>query len=303
MLNVLLARAWRLEFPGEWAVVLPNFIHIGPAKAGSSWLHDVLSRHPNIFMTKAKELYFFDRYFDRGLPWYRTQFRGAGPEHTIVGEVCPLYLPSPETPQRMYACLGDNIRLMVTLRDPVERAFSHYLYMLKRGIAPSTFRKSLKRRPELLGSGMYATHLKRYLRYFDRDTIYVALFDDLRHDPQAFLDRLLSWLEVPPLVLEPPQRTAKLPASRARSVLAARAVRRAAEWAREQGGATLVGQIRRSPLVHRALFKPLGEAYPEISEDDARYIRSRLEPEIASLEEMLELPLRQQWGWHLAPQL
>ena len=283
-------------------MVLPNFIHIGPAKAGSSWLHDVMSRHPDIYMAKAKELYFFDRYYERGLAWYETQFRGAGPEHAIVGEVCPLYLPSPETPERMHACLGGDIKLMVTLRDPVERAFSHYLYMLKRGIAPSSFRNALKRRPELIRSGMYATHLRRYLHYFDRDTIYLAFFDDLRRDPQDFLDQLLSWLEVPPLQLEPSLRAAKLPASRARSVLAARAVRRVAEWAREHGSAALVGQIRRSSLVHRMLFRPLGEAYPTISEDDAAYVRSRLEPEIADLEELLELPLRQRWGWHLAHQ-
>ena len=283
-------------------MVLPNFIHIGPAKTGSSWLHEVLSRHPNIYMTKAKELYFFDRYFERGLAWYETQFHGAGPEHTIVGEACPLYLPSPETPPRISACLGDNVRLMVTLRDPVERAFSHYLYMLKRGNEPSTFRRALKRRPELICSGMYATHLRRYLRYFDRDTIYIAFFDDLRRDPQAFLDQLLSWLQMPPLILEPSQRTAKLPASRARSVVAARGVRRAAEWTREQGGAALVGRVRRSPLVHRMLFRPLGEAYPRISEADALYVRSCLESEIASLEEMLGLPLRQRWGWHLPHQ-
>ena len=60
---------------------LPNFIYIGPDKAGSSWLHEVLIRHEQVFMPDAKDLYFFDRYYDRGVSWYATQFKDAGPGH------------------------------------------------------------------------------------------------------------------------------------------------------------------------------------------------------------------------------
>ena len=70
----------------------PNFIYIGPDKAGSSWLHEVLLRHPQVFLSPAKDLYFFDRYYDRGIAWYLRQFDDAGPEHVVVGEVCQDYL-------------------------------------------------------------------------------------------------------------------------------------------------------------------------------------------------------------------
>jgi hypothetical protein len=96
---------------------LPNFIYIGPDKAGSSWLHEVLFQHPEVFLTEAKDLYFFDRYFDRGLSWYRNQFRRATPEHRVVGEVCQDYLFEPEAAKRIRDCLGE-INLMVTLREP-----------------------------------------------------------------------------------------------------------------------------------------------------------------------------------------
>ena len=66
-----------------------NFLHVGPGKSGSTWLHEVLIRHPEVYLTKAKDLYFFSRYYDRGLPWYEAQFRAARPEHKIVGEICP----------------------------------------------------------------------------------------------------------------------------------------------------------------------------------------------------------------------
>ena len=78
---------------------LPNFLYIGPDKAGSSWLHEALLHHPNIFLSEAKDLYFFDRYYDRGLAWYASQFRNAQPIHTVVGEVCPDYLASPVAPR------------------------------------------------------------------------------------------------------------------------------------------------------------------------------------------------------------
>lgn len=61
----------------EMAGQLPNFLYIGPDKAGSSWLHEVLIQHPEVFLSEAKDLYFFDRYYDRGMAWYASQFRRA----------------------------------------------------------------------------------------------------------------------------------------------------------------------------------------------------------------------------------
>ena len=57
--------------------LLPNFLHIGPSKSGSTWLHEVLIGHPEVYLSQAKDLYFFNRYYDRGPGWYRAQFRSA----------------------------------------------------------------------------------------------------------------------------------------------------------------------------------------------------------------------------------
>ena len=58
---------------------LPNFLHLGPGKSGSSWLHETLALHPEVYLSEAKDLYFFSRYYDRGVDWYRKQFRPARP--------------------------------------------------------------------------------------------------------------------------------------------------------------------------------------------------------------------------------
>ena len=130
----------------------PNFLHLGPGKSGSTWLHEVLVLHPDVFLTEAKDLYFFSRYFDRGPEWYLAHFKDATHE-SVVGEVCPDYLAEPMAARRIYDTLGPDVRLMVSLRDPVERAFSSYLYAAKHGLAAPTFRQTATAKPELIDEG------------------------------------------------------------------------------------------------------------------------------------------------------
>ena len=277
----------------------PNFIYIGPDKAGSSWLHEVLIRHPAIFMPEAKDLYFFDRYYDRGLAWYLRQFSTAEEQHRVVGEVCQDYLFHPAAPVRIAESLGDDVRFMVTLRDPADRAFSSYLYMLKHGIYPGSFLEALRVRPELVEHGRYATRLQRFFDIFGRDSVYVAVFDDLADDPQRFIDNLLSWLQVDPLPLPAELLTSRLPAGRARSVALARLTRRASEFVREHDGANLVGRVKRSPLVQKALYQPLAEDKPRMTSEERSAVHDALAAEVAQLDSLTRLDLVRRWGWPL----
>jgi hypothetical protein len=278
--------------------LLPNFLHIGPSKSGSTWLHEVLILHPEIYLSQAKDLYFFNRYYDRGPGWYRGQFRDAQKEHKIIGEVCPDYLACPEAPERIRACLGPDVRLMVTLREPTARAFSGYLYLRKHGLAAPTFRETTQIAPELLGEGRYATHLRRYLSYFDRKALNIALFDDLEADPQAFLDSVTTWLGVARQPVSPELLEARLPASTARWLPLAVLAKRGANVVRRLDGAELVGRLKRSPLVQRMLYQPLGDARPTMSAEDIAFVREQLDEEITGVENEFGIPLRRRWGWH-----
>lgn len=276
---------------------VPNFIYIGPDKAGSSWLHEVLIRHGEVFMPPAKDLYFFDRYYARGIDWYAGQFAGATPGHLVVGEVCQDYLFHPEAAERIKASIGP-VRTMVTLRDPVQRAFSSYLYMLKQGERPGDFTQALERRPELLDHGRYAAHLRRFFDHFGQDSVYVAVFDDLAADPQGFVDGLLKWLGVSPMTLPEDLRLARLPAARARSVLLARGARWAANLARERAdAANLVGRVKRSTLTQRILYRPLAEQRPVLDPAERRAVIDALDDDVRDLDELLGLDLRHRWGW------
>jgi hypothetical protein len=274
---------------------LPNFLYVGPDKAGSSWIHEMLLKHPDVYMTPAKDLYYFDRYYDRGLAWYAAQFEDARDEK-IVGEVCQDYLFHPEAAARIRATLGP-VKIMVSLRDPVERAWSSYLYMRKHGIGPDTFAEALQSRPELLEHGRYATSLDRFLELFPRELIHVALFDDLVDDPQRFLDGITEFLEIDPLPLAEKDLAARLPAAKARSVRLASMARRSADWVREHDGATLVGKVKRSPLVQRALYRPLDRDAVRPTDDDVLAVRRALSAEVDALDGTFGFQLRESWGW------
>lgn len=274
---------------------LPNFLYVGPDKAGSSWLHETLLKHPDVYLSPAKDLYYFDRYYDRGVAWYSSRFRDARGQR-VVGEVCQDYLFHPEAAARIHATLGP-VKVMVSLRDPVDRAWSSYLYMRKHGIGPDTFAEALRSRPELLDHGRYATGLDRFLQLFPRKLIHVALFDDLAADPQQFLDGVTDFLEVDPLPLTTKDLVARLPAARARSLVLASAARRSADWVREHDGANIVGTVKRSPFVHRALYRPIDRQAVRPSADDVATVRTALASEIDALEAIHGLALRESWGW------
>lgn len=273
---------------------LPNFLYIGPDKAGSSWLHEVLMRHRQIYLTPAKDLYYFDRYYEKGTDWYASHFVRAS-DQLIVGEVCQDYLFSPSAPERIGQTL-DAPRFMVTLRDPVGRAFSSYLYTLKMGRRLGTFSEALTDRPELLEHGRYGRALDRFADRFGTQSVYVSVFDDLQQNPQTFIDGVLEFLDVEPMKLDEGLLQARLPASKARSAALSRLTRSAADWTRMHNGAVLVGRVKRAPVVQRVLYRPLRER-PQINETDADRIREELNGEIRRVEERFGVDLRARWGW------
>ena len=249
-----------------------------------------------MFLTPAKDLYFFDRFHDRGADWYAGQFRGSEARHLLVGEVCPDYLASPEAPSRMRDLIPDA-RLVTTLRDPATRAFSSWLYMRKHGEGPDTFSAALDTVPDLLEHGRYGAQLERFTDAFQRDQLFIGLFDDLRQDPQAFMDSLTDWSGVERLPLPTDDLEAKLPASKARVPVLAWSVRRAAEFTRSHDGARIVGAIKQNPLVHKLLYTPLGDQAPTMSHTDRDRVREVLNDDVVRAEEISGTALRQRWGW------
>jgi hypothetical protein len=201
---------------------VPSFLVLGAQKAGTTWLHAMLGRHPAVFLPGAKELHYLDhrRNHALGIDWYAAHFADA-PAHTVLGEATPNYLwASGEfaqewtqdgwpgdwkhgMPERALAGLGRDLRLVVLLREPVARAvsaFHHHLQVPGRLDPDLPFTENV-RRWGIAHMGFYAAHLERWLEVFPREQVHVRLFEELIADPQPGLDAICDHVGVGALPL------------------------------------------------------------------------------------------------------
>jgi hypothetical protein len=177
----------------------PDFIGIGAQRTGTSWIYACLFEHPGICMPR-KEINFFngERHWTRGFDWYERIFAECPPS-ALVGEFSTSYLTEPQAAMRISSRYA-GVRLVVSLRHPVDRAYSSYLNDITAGIVPAAtpFAQALHAHPEYVDRGRYAHHLRRYLQLFPRDHIFVSIFDDARRDPLPAIRELYRFLGVDP---------------------------------------------------------------------------------------------------------
>src|SRR5262245_14968128 len=180
--------------------VLPNLIVIGAAKCGTTALHYYLGLHPAIAMADAKELDCFTvrKNWNRGLPWYESQFRPA----PVRGESSPSYSAYPlypGVPERMASVVPD-VRLVYLVRDPIERAISAYRFrrwvMGSKNIGDINERLTSHEGNQTILSGCYALQLEQYLAFFPQDHIMVVDCADLRARKGPTLARIFAFVGV-----------------------------------------------------------------------------------------------------------
>lgn len=247
---------------------VPNFIVAGASKAGTEWLRLALREHPDIYMPPGGHtLDFFSRNYDQGLDWYRRQFEGRGDE-TAVGEKSSSYIIADDAPPRI-AGYNPDVKLIFVLRNPVDRAYSHYCMWLRGGLVSDDVDRELDGHSQLVREGQYHSHLTRFLEHFDREQMHVSLYDDLRADAGTFLSGVFSFLGVDdafrPSVLEQRYHATK---SRPRvqwlyagAVKTMRAIRRSSRL-----GDRIVESLRRRGYVD--VFHTLneGKPFPKLSD-------------------------------------
>lgn len=275
---------------------LPNFLYIGTSKAGSTWLFKVLSAHPQIFIAPNKGAYFFDHHFENGLAWYRRFFRGARGKKCL-GEISHGYLFSDIARQRIAKLLPD-VKLLVCLREPAERAMSHYLDLVKNGRWKGSVDEALTAHPEIIERSRYAHYLKPYFETFGAQQIHVALFDQLESDPAAFAQQMFAFLDVSPMPLEPALTQKIMPAARPRSTVVVQVSKRLARFAERVGIGGLRGRLKKSPTIRRLLYRPYGSTdKPVLPEETRLRLRALFRPEVQQLDSLLGMPLSARWKY------
>lgn len=235
--------------------MLPTFMVIGAAKAGTTALYWYMAEHPEVFMSRVKETNYFAYGVDAGgrllygnpdmhhfpvktSKEYEQLFADAGGA-LAIGEVSPLYLECPQAAARIRERLPAT-KIICCLRQPVDRAYSDYLmYLRNRGRHFDPARELTAQaqwaRPDShwMQIGRYYPQLSRYFESFPRSQIHVFLFDDLKKNPLAVTQQLYRFVGVDPAFvpdLETPHNIGGMPASRlVERVITNRAIKLAVE--------------------------------------------------------------------------
>ncbi|WP_300070125.1 sulfotransferase [uncultured Ruegeria sp.] len=181
-----------------------DFLIIGAAKCATTWLQQSLTQTPAIYMP-GPELHFFSREYDRGLGWYRKQFEGCDTSG-LIGEKSNSYLTVPEAAQRIRD-FAPNARLVLQMRDPVQRAYSDYCMLFRRGEVTGRIEDYLDpaqaANGRFLSDGRYAHHLDRFYDLFPADQVLLLAFEDVRANPTGNLEKVRAHLNLQDM-LEPP---------------------------------------------------------------------------------------------------
>lgn len=198
----------------------PDFLIIGVQKGGTTSLYNYLIQHPQILPASQKEVHYFDLNYDKGPEWYLQQFP---PRHLdqLAGEASPYYIFHPHVPQRVYQ-FSPQIKLILLLRNPIDRAISHYYYYIKiryetlpleeaiaaepqrlqgeleKLLADETYYSYNHQHHSYLTRGHYADQLQTWLQYFPQEQLLILKSEDLYHNPAGTFNRVLTFLNLPP---------------------------------------------------------------------------------------------------------
>lgn len=174
---------------------LPDFIIIGASRSGTSSLFRSLLQHPDLSGPPSgnkKEVHFFDKKYDRGLQWYRAQFRGK----KMNCEATPNYLYDKKCPALIAKDLPD-CKFIVMLRNPVDRAFSHYRnWKKKHGWTEKTIKNP---NHEVINKGVYIIQLKRWHYYIPKERIMIIRSEDFYGNPEKIINDIYAWIGLRPI--------------------------------------------------------------------------------------------------------
>lgn len=209
--------------------MLPDFIIIGAQRCGTTSLYQYLISHPNIVSAVTKEISFFDKKFDMGLKWYKSHFhlglykkyiKNVHKIDVITGEATPEYFFHPHAPERIHKTIPD-VRLIVMLRNPVDRAYSHYNHSVRHNIENLSFEEAIEKENQridgefekmlkderynsiilekhsYLSRGIYINQIKRWHALFSKKQLMIIQSEQFYNDPKSTFNDVLEFLNLP----------------------------------------------------------------------------------------------------------
>jgi hypothetical protein len=279
----------------------PNFFVVGTVRGGTTWLYKRLKAHPDVFMSDPKEPHFYSgvpprrkhipHVLDREA--YRRLFDGVRRE-IAIGEASTSYLWSHHAAERICEDVP-SARIIAVLRDPVDRAFSHYLMRVREGVETRPFYEAVvddwKRWPRrwetsdlYVDLGLYHRQVQRYLDTFGADRMMVISFGEIQRSPEAVIGRIAAFLGIDPALFAGPAGAENAYA------------RPAHAWARRMlGNETLRRAARVLPYAVRRSVKQTfllrKDEKPALDRRSVQFLAPLFADDLAALRRMLARPL------------
>lgn len=187
-------------------MTFPNFLIVGAQKAGTTTLYDILKRHPEVNMSLVKEINFFtsEKKISKGLEYYSSFFRPPNINQKVTGEASPGYMNFEGVPKMIKDKLGD-IKIVMILRDPIDRAMSQY-WDNRRHLSEFLNESEIVQKylTEIYSTssrgyfsrGVYIKYIKEYLKYFKREYIHIIILEELIREPESILLELYKFLGI-----------------------------------------------------------------------------------------------------------
>jgi len=197
---------------------LPDFVIIGTQKGGTSSLYNYLSQHPDTQLLHPKEVHYYDMNYNRGLSWYKNHFPAKW-NKKLTGEASPYYIYNPYVAKRVHADLP-HVKIIILLRDPIARAFSHYKMNVKNGIESLSFEEAIDKENERLQEdllnmqadelfvgknhrrysyikrGFYDEQLAVWLKYFPLEQMTIIKSEDFFEDSEKVVKQVFDFLKL-----------------------------------------------------------------------------------------------------------
>lgn len=276
-------------------MTLPNFIGIGASKCGTTWLHELLAEHPDVYMpTRRKEInYFnFDDNFARGQQWYESFFpdSASASQYQAIGEFTPRYLDDSGKCAERISSLPSVEKLILMVRNPIDRAYSQYCHSVKAGHGGKSFEDFLANTPLIIHDGFYARKLEYYLARYTKEQICCLIFEESVNNLEYTKGKVGKFLGVSSTRFPATSGTSRANASYVPkyqwvNYLAAKAYRTMSkgnlDWAINFGDA----------IGLRKLLKAGGRKIPPLPADMRNKLKDIFVEDVDKLEKMLDLDL------------
>ena len=214
--------------------IMPDFIIIGAQKCGTTSLYHYLTLHPEIISAESKEIHFFNINYMLGLNWYKSKFptlmqkyitKTISRKNFLTGEASPYYINHVHTPKRIHKTIS-NVKIIAILRNPVDRAYSHFNFNIKQKLESLSFEDALKaekgrlegekekmmidphynsnnyRNYSYLNRGIYIDQIKTWMNLFPKEQFLILRTEDLESNPNTVLKQTFEFLNLPDFTIQ-----------------------------------------------------------------------------------------------------